>query len=475
MGGDTGGLFDTLLRETRDRPEPIGPGPAGRDESADIAPRDTDNDEAPGLDSPEYDHTPEAVAERPGQRDGPGTEARGAHPDRAADGARDGVAPETKAASTTATPAGKGAIADETGQQVQTVGRTGQRAARPAPSNLSPQAPASSGLRPLQGAVSGLRTAVSQPAVSLTPQRALGGQTALAAQDIVDGASGSASRQNIFDGTSGPAARQDRGTRTSGSATRQGIVDGTFGSAARQSIVDGTSGSPARQNRSVTSGSAGVVAKKAATTQTGLAGAATAVAGTPVKAFGLPAASGAAPVTTPGGQQVGTLGLATPGLIHSAATTASSGAAMARPTPSPAGAAQQVAIQLHKAAEAGQERINIRLHPAELGRIAVRLEWAEDGILRAMISAERSDTLDLLQRDSRTLGRTLQEAGIKTDAGSLSFDLHGQAEDGGTSAEPGDGRPGRSGPDSAETDAGENGGEAAPRRAPHDGVLDLSD
>jgi hypothetical protein len=448
MGGDTGGLFDTLLRETRDRLEPIGPGPRGRDESADIAPRDTDSDEAPGLDSPERDHAPEAVAERPGYRDGPSTEARGAHPDRAADGVRDGAAPETKAAGTTAAPEGKGVIADETGRQAQTAARAGQRAAQPASSTLSPQGPASSGLRPMQGAGSGLRTAVSWPAVSLPPQPALGGQAALAAQDIVDGASGSITRQNRVARISGPATRQ--------------------------SVVDGTPGAATRQNRSVTSGSAGVVAKKTATTQTGLAGAASAVTGTPVKAFGLPAPSGAGHVATPGGQQMGTLGLATPGLSHSAAATASSGPVMARPTASPAGAAQQVAIQLHKAAEAGQERINIRLHPAELGRIEVKLEWAEDGVLRAMISAERSDTLDLLQRDSRALGRALQEAGISTDSGSLSFDLRGQAEGGGTSAEPGDGRSERSGPDSAETDAAENGGHAAPRRAAHDGVLDLS-
>src|SRR3546814_6284200 len=68
------------------------------------------------------------------------------------------------------------------------------------------------------------------------------------------------------------------------------------------------------------------------------------------------------------------------------------------------------------------------LHPAELGRIEVKLENASDGTLRAVISAERSETLDLLQRDARGLERALQEAGVKTDSGSLSFNLRGQGQ-----------------------------------------------
>src|SRR3546814_18539487 len=68
------------------------------------------------------------------------------------------------------------------------------------------------------------------------------------------------------------------------------------------------------------------------------------------------------------------------------------------------------------------------LHPAELGRIEVKLENASDGTLRAVISAERTETLDLLQRDARGLERALQEAGVKTDSGSLSFTLRGQGQ-----------------------------------------------
>jgi hypothetical protein len=45
-----------------------------------------------------------------------------------------------------------------------------------------------------------------------------------------------------------------------------------------------------------------------------------------------------------------------------------------------------------------------------------------------MIIAERSETLDILQKDVRVLERALQDAGLKTDQNSLSFDLHGRKD-----------------------------------------------
>lgn len=103
--------------------------------------------------------------------------------------------------------------------------------------------------------------------------------------------------------------------------------------------------------------------------------------------------------------------------------------ALAQARPGAAGdPAQQIALQVQRAQVAGRDQISIKLHPAELGRIEVKLENAADGTLRAVISAERSETLDLLQRDARGLERALQEAGVKTDSGSLSFNLRGQGQ-----------------------------------------------
>ena len=92
----------------------------------------------------------------------------------------------------------------------------------------------------------------------------------------------------------------------------------------------------------------------------------------------------------------------------------------------PARPADQLAVRIHHAVEAGQDRIQFRLHPAELGRIEVRLDFNDDGPVRAAILVERGEALDLLQRDSRLLERALQDAGIKTDQSSLSFDLREQ-------------------------------------------------
>lgn len=87
-----------------------------------------------------------------------------------------------------------------------------------------------------------------------------------------------------------------------------------------------------------------------------------------------------------------------------------------------------VAVHIHRAAAKGQDRISIRLNPAELGQIEVRLKLGADGVTRAVVHADRPETLDLLQRDARGLERALQDAGLKTDSNSLSFTLrdHGQ-------------------------------------------------
>ena len=99
-------------------------------------------------------------------------------------------------------------------------------------------------------------------------------------------------------------------------------------------------------------------------------------------------------------------------------------------------AEQQVAVQIRRAVTLGNDRINIRLSPAELGQVQVRLEVAEDGHVRALISAERAETLDLMQRDPRGLERALQDAGLKTDGDSLSFSLQDGGD--GQSEGPGD-------------------------------------
>ena len=103
----------------------------------------------------------------------------------------------------------------------------------------------------------------------------------------------------------------------------------------------------------------------------------------------------------------------------------SSAPATDRPVPP-----NEVAVNIQRAAARGEDRIRIRLHPAELGQVDVRLKVGADGIVRAVVHVDRPETLELMQRDARGLERALQDAGLKTDSGSLSFNLRNNGEDG---------------------------------------------
>ncbi len=60
----------------------------------------------------------------------------------------------------------------------------------------------------------------------------------------------------------------------------------------------------------------------------------------------------------------------------------------------------------------GSKSFEIRLDPAELGRVEVRLTVGSDGKADATIVAHRPETLALLLRDSQNLERTLKESGL---------------------------------------------------------------
>ncbi len=84
----------------------------------------------------------------------------------------------------------------------------------------------------------------------------------------------------------------------------------------------------------------------------------------------------------------------------------------------------QVAVQIGRAVDAGSNSFNIRLDPAELGRVDVKLDIGHDGRVNAVIGVDNEKTLQLLQREHGSLERALQDAGLKTDSGSLNFSLN---------------------------------------------------
>jgi flagellar hook-length control protein FliK len=82
-----------------------------------------------------------------------------------------------------------------------------------------------------------------------------------------------------------------------------------------------------------------------------------------------------------------------------------------------------VAVARHVAA--GRDEVLVRLDPAELGRIDVRLSFDDKGSLRAAVSADSSVALDMLRRDAGDLGRALADAGVRSDTSSFSFESRG--------------------------------------------------
>jgi flagellar hook-length control protein FliK len=162
--------------------------------------------------------------------------------------------------------------------------------------------------------------------------------------------------------------------------------------------------------------------------------------------------------------------LAGPGASGSATASPSAPAAQASATPNvplrvvaevPLGA---VPVEIGLKSLAGVNHFEIRLDPAELGRIEVRLEIDEDGGVKAHLTVDRVETLALLQRDARSLERAFEQAGLKPTDGSVDLTLRdGQGQ--GRQEQSGEQRrDGSRGPDSRLEDAEPLRNEAPPRR-----------
>ncbi|MBR9824675.1 MAG: hypothetical protein GYB36_02585 [Alphaproteobacteria bacterium] len=93
--------------------------------------------------------------------------------------------------------------------------------------------------------------------------------------------------------------------------------------------------------------------------------------------------------------------------------------------------AQNLAGQIAKRFNNGNRVFEIRLDPAELGRVDVRLEMSGDNRVQAYLSVERADTLAELQRAARDLERALNDAGLELDENGLSFELSDNADQSG--------------------------------------------
>jgi flagellar hook-length control protein FliK len=89
-------------------------------------------------------------------------------------------------------------------------------------------------------------------------------------------------------------------------------------------------------------------------------------------------------------------------------------------------AVDQVILQMNRSVKSGQDQMSLQLQPGDLGKITVKLDFGSDGKVQGTVIADNPKTLDMLQKDSRSLERALQDAGLRADPGSLQFSLGGQ-------------------------------------------------
>ncbi|WP_417458302.1 flagellar hook-length control protein FliK [Kordiimonas sp.] len=85
--------------------------------------------------------------------------------------------------------------------------------------------------------------------------------------------------------------------------------------------------------------------------------------------------------------------------------------------------AKQLNMSVSRAVKAGEQEFTLRLDPAELGRVQVKMRFMENGRVHAQVIAERPETLELLQKDSRGLERALNATGQKGENPTIEFSL----------------------------------------------------
>ncbi len=85
-------------------------------------------------------------------------------------------------------------------------------------------------------------------------------------------------------------------------------------------------------------------------------------------------------------------------------STAASVATQAIKLP-PSPAAQQVMVHIQQKLNTGSTQMSLQMTPVELGRVDVRVTVKADGVTSTVITAERPETLNLLQKDAAHLER----------------------------------------------------------------------
>ncbi|SHL27072.1 Flagellar hook-length control protein FliK [Bradyrhizobium lablabi] len=86
-----------------------------------------------------------------------------------------------------------------------------------------------------------------------------------------------------------------------------------------------------------------------------------------------------------------------------------------------------LAVQIAASVKSGKSSFEIRLDPADLGRIDVRINVDTNGNVTSHLTVEKPETLSMLRQDAPQLQQALDDAGFKTGDGGLQFSLRDQS------------------------------------------------
>jgi flagellar hook-length control protein FliK len=87
-------------------------------------------------------------------------------------------------------------------------------------------------------------------------------------------------------------------------------------------------------------------------------------------------------------------------------------------------------LEIAVSAQSGKSHFEIRLDPADLGRIDVRIDVDSNGQMTSHLTVEKPETLSMLRQDAPQLQRALDDAGFKTGNDGLQFSLRDQSSSG---------------------------------------------
>ena len=85
-----------------------------------------------------------------------------------------------------------------------------------------------------------------------------------------------------------------------------------------------------------------------------------------------------------------------------------------------------LAVEIVASLRGGNTHFEVRLDPAELGRIDVRIDVDRSGQVTSHLTVEKPETLTMLRQDAPQLQQALNDAGLKTGSGGLQFSLRDQ-------------------------------------------------